>query len=271
MKIAYLGGAKAMLLAEESRGNGSIGGREPLEHILGRLALAFTVRDIMVPKQGLVCGSDAGDAVRLLDQYSDYNLIPIQRDGEPWAYLERGSDEPITLSPRHLVGDSTPVLDLVEMLQESSFFFIMGPNRIVGYVHYSDLNHPIVKLPYFVLLQDVEWQVARLAGPSITQNLLSKVLSPGRLKTVVKRFQDAQKSDANRGWEGLLYFSELICVGLHLGLVRIDDAQSRIINDVRNRICHNDCLLIEDRSSVRKLANSQHICLDLLSQISSPK
>jgi hypothetical protein len=47
-----------------------------LEETLNRLAITFTVRDIMTPSARLVCAADGAQAVRASDDNPDFDVIP---------------------------------------------------------------------------------------------------------------------------------------------------------------------------------------------------
>lgn len=66
--------------------------RDP-EQTLARLAMGFTVQDIMVPKESLVYGRDEDSARKLLEERRDLDVIPIEQGGELVAYLQRGGQE----------------------------------------------------------------------------------------------------------------------------------------------------------------------------------
>jgi hypothetical protein len=49
---------------------------------LKRLATTFTVRDIMIPRNALICGHDEADAIIVSREHPDYDVIPIMTGGE---------------------------------------------------------------------------------------------------------------------------------------------------------------------------------------------
>ncbi len=89
---------------------------ETLIDTLERLALTFTVRDIMVTKEELVSSQDEDEAQKLLDKYPDYDIIPIKKKGELVAYLERGSKQSKYILLHDVISDGTSILDLVDLL-----------------------------------------------------------------------------------------------------------------------------------------------------------
>lgn len=59
-----------------------------------------------------------------------------------------------------LISDGTKLLDIVEFLEEREVAFVLSHRHIDGYVHFSDFNHHLVKLTFYVILEAAE----RLAG-----------------------------------------------------------------------------------------------------------
>lgn len=118
-----------------------------LEDTLQRIARTFTVKDIIIPRELLVYAYDVQSARKKLKENPDYDVIPIMQLGAIFAYFERDSDDLRTIVPNDLVSDNTSVLDLVDILSKRKFCFVLAANSITGYVHFSDLNNRLVKLP----------------------------------------------------------------------------------------------------------------------------
>ena len=138
---------------------------------LTRLAREFVVRDIMIPAKDLVCATCIPQAVELLNRYLDFDMIPLVVQDSITAYLERSGSDPRPLRISDLVSDATSILDIVDILTDRPRMFVLVHNRISGYVHFSDLNRPIVKLPFFVLLEAVERRFFGMLSEKITPEL----------------------------------------------------------------------------------------------------
>jgi hypothetical protein len=156
-----------------------------LEQTLARLAEGFTVQDIMVPRESLVCGCGEDSARTLLEEHRDLDVIPIERGGQLVAYLQRGRKKQKDIRMKDVIGDSASLFDLVEVLEGScsedrGFCFVLVRNRIAGYVHYSDLNKDIVKLPFFILLENVEHHLVEGLRPLIKEDNLEAILDADR-------------------------------------------------------------------------------------------
>ena len=130
-----------------------------LEETLKRLAITFTVSDIMVPATGLICAGDDIDAARVSKDNPDFNVIPIRHKGKLTGYFERDSHTTSQIALSDLISDGTSLLDLVGTFEDREFSFVSSDRQISGYVHYSDLNHHLLKLSFYVILEALERQV----------------------------------------------------------------------------------------------------------------
>src|SRR5208337_3084459 len=164
-----------------------------LEETLKRLATTFTVRDIMIPSSELVCADDEDQASGVSDANPDFNVIPIRQDGKITGYFERNSRTAKKITPNDLIADGTKLLDLIEMLEHREFFFVLSSEKAegYGYIHFSDLNHHLMKLTFYVILAALE----RLALDSIRgkddRETLKRHLNPGRFKYIEQKYKHA--------------------------------------------------------------------------------
>lgn len=124
---------------------------------LKRLSQTFSVKDIMISKEKLIIAEDFDEAKKLVKKYPDYEIIPIEdKNNNLTGYLERGKDI-ITRIPNYkLISENTSIMDILAIIQQRKFCFVLVNNDILGFIHFSDLNNPIVKLPFFFLLNDIE-------------------------------------------------------------------------------------------------------------------
>src|SRR5256885_2131985 len=124
-----------------------------IEETLKRLAITFTARDIMVPAAGLKCANDEMDAARVSKDNPDFSVIPIRQNGRLDGYFVRDSRTSKQIVLNDLISDGTSLLDIVEILEDREFSFVLSHREIAGNVHFSDLNHHLVKLAFYVILE----------------------------------------------------------------------------------------------------------------------
>lgn len=235
-----------------------------LEYTLERLALTFTARDIMVPKEKLVCTSDEASAQRLVEEKPDFDVIPIEQNGRISAYLERGFKRSKPIRLQDITSDATNILDLLDILQEQKFAFILANRCIAGYVHFSDMNNHIVKLPFFVILEALERRLVEEVGPLINEGNLEVVLDPQRAEKVKDKMRRMKENRADLGWVNVLSFNEVVRFACHFEKVALEPQQVEVISKVRNLVCHADRPLVEAHRDVRRLAEAKKICISVL-------
>lgn len=231
---------------------------------LERLANTFTVRDIMVKTEKLVCATDPTSAAQLLKDNDSFDVIPIYKDGILKAYLERGKAKEKYIDLRELISDATSILETVEILQGRYFCFILSGQRISGYVHFSDLNNHVVKLPFFVLLEAVERQLADRVRGLISESAIHNVLDPQRSAAVVEKMTSLRQNRADLDWVNLLYFGEILKFAVFSGYLNLDPADIDLVAGIRNRVDHADDSLVKKYEDVKTLARTHQICASIL-------
>jgi hypothetical protein len=188
-----------------------------VEQTLAHLARSFTVQNIMVPKASLIRGHDRDSAHRLLEERSDLDVIPIENNGELIAYLMRGSKKPKDIRIQDMIGAGASILELVEVLdanlsQDRGFCFVLVENRLAGYVHYSDLNRDIVKLPIFIVLENVEHHLVERVRSLIKEDNLAEVLDKEGVERAKEKMSYMRDHGTELDWTTVLYFRDLLAV-----------------------------------------------------------
>ncbi len=233
---------------------------------LTRLTREFVVRDIMVPEADLICSTDVTGAMELLTRFPDFDMIPLRSKHTLTSYVERGASKPRPIRIDDLVSEATSIVDVVDILTNRPRVFVLARNRIDGYVHFSDLNRPIVKLPFFALLEAVERLFFDNLAATITPETLSGILDPQRFAALSDKMRRLTTKRANLNWAALLGFKELLLCARRLGSIGVNVSEIDSLSKVRNLVCHaaTTDLLVEEHSHVRRLADAKSLCFKLL-------
>lgn len=234
-----------------------------LEQTLQRLGLSFTVRDIMVPKERLVSASAEADAPRISEQNRDYNIIPIQDNGALVAFYERDAKSSRAITVQDLVGSDTGIMDLVEILSGREFCFALVGNEIGGYVHFSDLNNPLVKLAFYVIFEAFERHLLTAINP-LTEQEIQQTLGLQRLNRIRNEVQRAQADRANLSLENFLYLPEILRIAISKRKLSLDEERVQSIKMFRNRVSHAGWSLIQKHGDVRTLVGVKTSCIAVL-------
>lgn len=232
---------------------------------LNRLAQAFSVRDIMVHASDLVCTTVESDALILSKSYPDFTVIPIKPQDRIMSYYLRDSGEIQALGVGDLISDGTRLLDLLEIFEQRQFAFVLGPRKIDGYVHYSDLNHHLVKLAFYVLLQAVERFALDAVRSRLTDDYLKAVLGISRFEQVRKMYE--RSGDAGQSVINYLNVADILKLGKRAGAVQVDDSMIQKIKWARDGAAHALENLVAEHADIERLAEVKRHCSKMLGTV----
>lgn len=235
---------------------------QTLEDTLSRLAVAFTVRDIMTPNAALVCATSEMGAGDVSDNHSDYDVIPIKKKATIVGYFERKSRKTNAITISNLISDGTSLADLVDILVERRFAFVLRRDKIEGYVHFSDLNHQLVKLTFYVLLESLERLALSSIQSRIDRESLKKDLSDMRFEQIEKAYKKAGR--AGRDLVSFLSLKDILRLGAKAGAISVEEHFIRAMGNVRNRAAHGTISFISSYKEVSRLAIVKRECLRVL-------
>ena len=243
-----------------------------IEQTLQRLAAQFTVRDIMVPSANLVKAKTLLEARKHLEIHDNFNIIPIESENQITDYVERGREELKPISLDLVIGNGCSILDLVDVLVDRQFCFVTGKHGVEGFVHFSDLNHNLVDLPFYVLLQAVEAHVASLIGATFNEANLQRVFDgyrPGFVKRIVDRYEKSKSNDADRSLLNEVNLKTMLSFACYFKLLDLTDKEICQVSAVRDSISHVPEKLINKHGDVNHLRLTKDLCHKILSNRSS--
>ncbi len=243
-------------------GDRSLG--DKVSDTLRQLGASFTVRDIMVPLEDFVLIDSESEARRFFDEYEDFDYTASRTRGQITTYYKRDEPGGFDLAQGDLLSDGTSLLDLLDLMVGREFFFVLSANRVCGFVHFSDLNHELVKPPLFVLLAAVESHLWLHVKEGLTEIQVEYVMDHNRFDEVVQRLKEAREGNVNRGWEGLLHFDKILELARFRDLIWISADDRCQLSKARNRVAHHDQLLVERHEDVRELARIRNLCRELM-------
>jgi hypothetical protein len=234
-----------------------------IEDTLERLAVAFVVRDIMIPDKSLVCATDESDATSVSKTHPDFSVIPIRQEGKLTRYFERDTRHTKEITVEDLISDGTSLLDLVEFFEDREFAFVLSHRHISGYVHFSDLNHNLVKLAFYVILEAMERLALGSLRPGDERQYLKDNLQPQeRLQQIERQYK--RDGDAARNLFNYLNISDILKLAVKEGSIRLEENAIKEMKKIRDGAAHVLENLVDDRDGVPTLANVKRECLRIL-------
>jgi len=238
-----------------------------LDDTLKRLATTFTVKDIMVPSCRLVCADSEEQARVVSEAYPDFNVIPIRREGKITAYFERNARTTTAFTPSDLISDGTKLFDLIEILEHREFVFVLSSEKGdgYGYVHFSDLNHHLVKLTYYVLLAALERLTLESIKGRDDRDSLKSYLNPGRFNYIERKYKDA--GEAARSFVSYLNIRELLGLAALAGTIHVEDQLAKAMLSARDGASHASKNLVSSHGEVKELVKVKKECQRVLGAI----
>lgn len=237
-----------------------------LQETLRRLASRFVAWDIMKPAGELVSADSESGAQRCLKENPSYDIIPISSEGKLSAFLERGQSRRRVIQIQHVISAGTPIPDVVDSLCDRRFVFVVGRHEVIGLVHFSDLNDPVVKLPFFVLLEGVERCLTDAIKGLVTDEVLPKLIRvQQRLDGIRGKMDKLRTGKADRDWVTLMYFREILEAAVYFQKLSLESKQIELLSAIRNRVSHAATEgLVESYIDVQRLSQARHLCIDIL-------
>lgn len=233
-----------------------------IEETLKRLAVTFTARDIMIPEAGLTCADNGIEAASVSRNYPDFSVIPLRQNAKLAGYFLRDSQAVREIVLNDLISDGTSLLDLVEIFEDREFSFVLTHREIAGYVHFSDLNHHLVKLTFYVILEALERHALSSIPQKNDREYLSKNLDPSRFTQIDKQYK--RDGDAARSLFNYLNVSDILRSAVKAGTIQVDDNVIKTMKDIRDGAAHASENIVADFESVKKLATVKRECLRIL-------
>ncbi len=158
-------------------------------------------------------------------------------------------------------------MDLISHLENKKFVFVFCGNKIGGFIHFSDLNNELVKLPLYLLFQAVESNLILKLDDKINEELLIKNLGNERYQDIKKKMENLKKNNANLNWFSLLYFGEIIRIACALNIIKMKGNEIDVVAKVRNLISHSGEPLVKKHIDVKKIVDAKKICYRILQTI----
>ena len=183
-----------------------------LRETIARLSRSFVAANIMTARDELLCGTDVTHAKQLLEENAGFDIVPIRQKDRITAFLSRDNQSSQkTIQIQHLVSSEIPIINVIDTLVNEKFVFVIGQRQVVGYIHFSDLNDAVVKIPFFVLLEGLERILSdRIRGLITDDNLSTVMKSSNRVEEIKQKMKGLKGGSADRDWATLLYFKEVL-------------------------------------------------------------
>jgi hypothetical protein len=214
----------------------------------------------MVPAS-ILSRADTKEQADLL--HCDFDVVPYPRRGEITGYFIRDSRDLRPIDTKVLLSHGTPIIDLPQIFLSRPFSFIIATHRIAGYLHYSDLNKPMARVPFFAAFQMAEGTIWERIQERISDELLRNHLEKKRFDQLARLKKKRKRGNADLGWQGVLSLPDIIRIGRRLHQARLTDEEVVLLKEYRNRTAHANKQLIESEGDIRSLCQVVSLALKL--------
>lgn len=132
------------------------------------------------------CGiNDSAYEVRNLMKKRDFDVLGVTKDNNAIGYIRKqdlthGSIEEYILpfNTTNIISDSTPIAELLDLLGDQGYIFVLTKNQITGIVAKADINKPIVRIYLFGIISLFElhlnYWIIKHHGISDWKNLIGE-------------------------------------------------------------------------------------------------
>jgi hypothetical protein len=164
---------------------------------LERISNLFTAQDLMTSAGQLKRGDSLEHAMQL---FHEYDVVPYPKAGEIKGFFKREDSGMTPIETGLLLSDGTSVFKILMLLNQNRFYFVISANTIVGYIHFSDLNRPITKIPFFVLFQSIERELWERIQNRISEKDFPKLFKESEAKKFISKRMKIKKYNVDIGW-----------------------------------------------------------------------
>ena len=236
---------------------------------LEKYARNLNVKSIMIPEIELICANTKSEALSILNDNDNFDLVPIRNNSGIHAYIDRQNDKVQKIQCQDVLSDSTPILDLISLMNSKSrlFYFIKTNNKISGYVHFSDLNNSIVKIPFFLLFEAIETKLIQILKGTVTIQELKNILDKERLDKVTRIYKKQKEKNTDLNIFSLIYFSEILKYANSINIINFKGKYIDEIKNIRNLVCHATEPIIKIYKDINKLERVHDNCIEIIRKL----
>ena len=228
--------------------------------MIDRILKVITVQDLMTDVTQLKRADDLKNAQLL---FADFDVIPYPEEGEIKGYFHRDNSNIQKIETDIIVSNGTNIFELLTFFDKDKFCFVLSANKIVGYVHYSDLNKHSTKIPLFVLFESTERILWQQFKHRIKEKDLFKIFKEKEVKKFLKKREKNISKNVDIGWVGVFTFPYILRLANHYGLIKVPDKEIKLLKEIRNKIAHSDRNLIDSYSDIKQLLKALDLCVSI--------
>jgi hypothetical protein len=184
---------------------------------------------------------------------ADFDVLGVNENNQVSGYVEktnlgagRCKDYQKIFHPSQLIANSTPLIDILPIMKENNWIFVLEKNHVTSIVTRADLQKAPVRMLLFGLTTLLEMNMQRIIESFYERDAWQQFLSWGRLESARTFLTKRQRRNEAIGLLDCIQF----CDKIHL-VVRSAELSRKLgildkrtkqrlgaIEDLRNRLAH---------------------------------
>ncbi len=222
-----------------------------------RLSRLFTADDIMTRAEYLKKADDIENANNL---FNVYDVVPSPKKGNIKGYFYLKDKKFYELRMDLIVSQNTSILKLSNILSQKNFCFVIADCVIIGYIHYSDLNKAVTKIPLFGIFQTAERKLWDRINNKINEIDLLKIFDTNAVQNFIKKKEYNRRRNIDIDWNGIFTFPYILKLARFYGATDLTDPEIKLLKETRNKLAHSDRNLVNSLKEVQKLSDAIDLC-----------
>lgn len=210
----------------------------------------------------LACCSPKDDSLEVQKRMDaiDYDVIGVNENNQVSGYVEktnlgagRCKEYQKIFHPSQLIAQSTPLIDILPIMKENKWIFVLEKNHVTSIVTRADLQKAPVRMLLFGLTTLLEMNMQRIIESFYAGDAWQKFLSPWRLRIARSLLAERQRRNEAIGLVDCLQFCDktqlIVCSAelrskLCIQKEELARPQMLAVEGLRNRLAHAQDIVV---------------------------
>lgn len=203
----------------------------------------------------LICCSPVDNALEVRERMAveDFDVLGVNENNQVSGYLEKEKleaghckDYQKIFHPSQLIANSTPLIDILPIMKENNWIFVLEKNHVTSIVTRADLQKAPVRMLLFGQITLLEMNMQRIIESFYEHDAWQQYIWSERLEIARALFAKRKRRNEAISLLDCIQFCDKICLIVRSGelckkLSILDKAEKQrlgAIEDLRNKIAH---------------------------------
>lgn len=212
------------------------------DFVTQQMNMMFRVTDIS--KQ--ICAAKDIEEARDISTKKGFTHVPISDDdGNFMEYYDAKADKIISIKlGAQILSDGTGIMEIIPLMTENEFFFVLTGDKIKKNIHFSDLNGPYISIGLYAKLNHLEDTIRRAVRKKVGNGEKEQVkylkvnLSKNDFEKINRQYNGKKNADLQIDPINELYIDQELTLARKLNLTKIDSKTIEEFKTMRNSLVH---------------------------------